>query len=670
MKLDNPNNKDAAAFFLRTLLSIPGWLKVLLMVSGDALSLFVATWLALYVRLGNSADPIEKFWQLCLLGPLIGVSALATFGVYRSLVRYFCLEDVIVIAKSISVSVLIWATICVLVQLSLPRSLIFVQWFLAIPIVLLFRLILKFVLRELSPFGYRAKRKNARNIIIYGAGSVGVQLVRALADEARMYPIGFVDDNETLQGRQLNGLRVYSFDDLASLIKTRGVDDVLLAISAISPQQRKSLLHRLSKFPVRVRVVPSLAEITGGQVNTEDIRDIDITDLLGREVVPPNESLLGANIKNKVVMVTGAGGSIGSELCRQILSQGPRALVLFELSEYNLYAIERELVAKVEENSLRVRIVAILGSVQERDHLMQVMRSYIVNTVYHAAAYKHVPMVEHNVVSGLRNNVFGTFNVAKASSDSCVENFVLISTDKAVRPTNVMGASKRFAEMVLQGLADRGATSSSVTRFTIVRFGNVLGSSGSVVPLFKEQIKNGGPVTITHPEVTRYFMTIPEAASLVLQAGAMGKSGDVFVLNMGEPVRIYDLARQMIKLSGLSISERSVDSDGIQVVFTGLRPGEKLYEELLVGDGVISTEHPMIMSASERHLNWKEVEDELWRMEILLRSADVKKLRDQLVRCVTDYKPQGDIVDLLIGDISARRQDGGGAAPVFGNAET
>lgn len=668
MKLDNPNNKGTAAFVLRALLSIPGWMKVFLMVFGDAVSLFMATWLALYVRLGDSAAPLEQFWQLCLLVPLIGVSALAAFGVYRSLVRYFCLEDVVVIAKSVSVSVLIWATICVLAQLSLPRSLIFVQWFLAIPIVSFSRLIMRIVLRELSPFGYRAKRKNARNIIIYGAGSVGVQLVRALSDDAKMYPVAFIDDNVLLQGRKLNGLRVHSFDDLQSLIETRKVDDVLLAISAISPQQKKSLLHRLSRFSVRVRVLPSLSEITDGQVNTEDIRDIDLTDLLGREVVPPNESLLGANIKSKVVMVTGAGGSIGSELCRQILNQGPSALILFELSEYNLYSIERELIAKAEESNIHVRIVAILGSVQDRDHLMQVMRSYIVNTVYHAAAYKHVPMVEHNVVSGLRNNVFGTFNVAKASSDSRVENFVLISTDKAVRPTNVMGASKRFAEMVLQGLADREAGSSSGTRFTIVRFGNVLGSSGSVVPLFKEQIKNGGPVTITHPEVTRYFMTIPEAASLVLQAGAMGKSGDVFVLDMGEPVRIYDLARQMIKLSGLSISKRGVSSGGIQVIFTGLRPGEKLYEELLVGDGVVSTEHPMIMSASERHLNWSEVEDELWRMEILLRSADVKKLRDQLVRCVTDYKPQGEIVDLLIKDVSTCYQDEGGIACVYRNA--
>jgi FlaA1/EpsC-like NDP-sugar epimerase len=647
--LENPENKGAAALILRVLLSAPSSVKFSVIVSLDALTLFISAWFALYVRLGNAGAPLQEYGAVCLIVPLVGVMVLAGFGAYRSVIRYFCADDVWVIAKAVSFSVLTWATICLVLELSLPRSMILMQWLLAMPLMLGLRFTMRFFLRELSPFGYSAKRKHARNIIIYGAGAVGVQLVHALANDAKMRAIAFVDDNAKLHRRSVNGLRVYSFDSLEGLIKEREVDDVLLAMSAISPQHKKFLLEKLSLLPVRVRVLPSFAELTDGRVTPDDIRDIDITDLLGRTVVPPNEALLGANIENKVVMVTGAGGSIGSELCRQIFCQGPAVVVLFDLSEYNLYAIERELIASKIEKYDFVRIIPILGSVQSRDHLEQVMRCYSVDTVYHAAAYKHVPMVEHNVVSSLRNNIFGTLNAAQASLNSGVEHFVLVSTDKAVRPTNVMGASKRFAEMILQGLADRDLSSS--THFTIVRFGNVLGSSGSVVPLFKEQIEKGGPVTITDPEITRYFMTIPEAASLVLQAGFMGQSGDVFVLDMGSPIRILDLALKMIKLAGSSPYNEDDGSGDIKVVFTGLRPGEKLFEELLVDDAVTSTDHPMIMSASERHLSWAEVEDALWQMEVLLRCGDAAKLRELLKRFVTDYQPQGDIVDLLLGDI-------------------
>lgn len=647
--MDNPKNKGAAAFLLRALLSAPRSVKLSLVVSLDAITLFMSAWLAFYVRLGNADAPLEQYGPACLLVPLIGVMVLAAFGTYRSVIRYFCADDAWVIGKALSFSVMAWAACCLVLQFSLPRSVLLIQWLLAIPLLVGLHFAMRLALRELSPFGYRAKRKNARNVIIYGAGTAGVQLVQALANDANMRAVAFVDDNFALQGRKLNGLMVYSFERMEYLIKERAVDDVLLAMSAISPQHKKLLLEKLSLFPVRVRVLPALVELTGERVTPDDIRDIDITDLLGREVVAPNESLLGANIVNKVVMITGAGGSIGSELCRQIFSQMPATIVLFELSEYNLYSIERELIASRVEKCEFIKIIPILGSVQDREHLTQVMKSYSVNTVFHAAAYKHVPMVEHNMVSGLRNNVFGTLYAAQASVASGVENFVLVSTDKAVRPTNVMGASKRFAEMILQGLADRD--SDSRTCFTIVRFGNVLGSSGSVVPLFREQIEKGGPVTITHPDVTRYFMTIPEAANLVLQAGSMGRSGDVFVLDMGSPVRILDLALQMIKLAGYSIYNEVDGSGNIEVVFSGLRPGEKLYEELLIGDGVTSTEHPMIMSASERHLSWDELENALWQMEILLRSGDAAKLRELLKQCVTDYEPQGDIVDLLLGDI-------------------
>jgi FlaA1/EpsC-like NDP-sugar epimerase len=646
--MDNPQNKGPTAALLNALLSTPRLIKLFIVVSADAVMLFLATWFALYLRLGDTASPLGSYGALCFIVPMVGVTVLAAFGSYRSVLRYFCVDDAWVIAKAISVSVLMWATVSVMLQLSLPRSLILMQWFLAIPLLIGVRLTARQILRELSPYGIGARRKNDRNVLIYGADSAGVQLVQGLANTAEMRAIAFVDDNPALQGRRLAGLWVYSVDALAALIEAQNIDDVLLAMSAISPAEKKSLLQKLSLYPVRVRIIPSLAELTDGRVGPGDIRDIKIEDLLGRIEVSPNESLLGRDINNKVVMVTGAGGSIGSELCRQILRQRPRAIILFELSEYNLYSIERELTGITVGDYEVVRIIAIMGSVQDLDHLLQVMKSYAVNTVYHAAAYKHVPLVEHNIVSSLRNNVFGTLTAARACLACGVENFVLISTDKAVRPTNVMGASKRFAEMVLQGLAD--LDSSAATRFTIVRFGNVLGSSGSVIPLFKEQIEKGGPVTITHPDVTRYFMTVTEAASLVLQAGSMGRSGDVFVLDMGEPVRIVDLAEQMIQLAGNSRFNESDGSGDIEIVFTGLRPGEKLFEELLVGDSATNTGHPMIRGASERQLSWHEVNDELLRMEILLRNGDVEKLRELLMRSVTDYLPQGDIVDLLVRD--------------------
>ena len=644
------SDSSVAARLLNTIVAAPSSLKVLLVLVADALTLFLSSWLALYIRLGSGSEALSKYWAVCVVITVVGVLALSAFGAYKWVARYFSYNDAWVVARAISIAVLASATLSFILQLSLPRSFIFIQWALAIPLVIAWRVAARTLLRELSPFGYSSKRKNARNVVIYGAGSVGVQLAFSLANTAEMKAVAFVDDNSVLQGRRIGGLQVCSFDDLSKLIEDRSVDDVLLAMSAITPAQKKRLLKKLSEFPVRVRVVPSLNELTDRRVNLEDVRDIDIADLLGRNQVSVNESLLSAYISGKVVMVTGAGGSIGSELCRQILGQQPSAIVLFDLSEFNLYAIERELTALAAEKCDEVQIIPILGSVQDRDHLIQVMRSYSVETLYHAAAYKHVPIVEHNMVSGLRNNVFGTLNTAEASLATGVENFVLISTDKAVRPTNVMGASKRLAEMVLQGLADRD--SDTKTRFTIVRFGNVLGSSGSVVPLFQEQIEQGGPVTITHPEITRYFMTIPEAASLVLQAGTMGGSGDVFVLNMGEPVRILDLAKQMIRLAGYTHYNGGVRSDDIDIVYTGLRPGEKLFEELLIGDGVASTTHPMIMSASERHLSWEDVEVVLSQMDVLLRTGGVEKIRDLLVDCVAEYCPQGDIVDLLQWDAS------------------
>jgi len=493
---------------------------------------------------------------------------------------------------------------------------------------------------------YREKHRerfNRENVVIYGAGSAGVQLAMGLLSGREYRPVAFLDEKMDIAGTVIHNLPVHSTDQLPRLIRQLDVKQVLLAVPSASRSRRREILSFLEPHPVHVRTVPGLAELVSGTAKVDDIQEVDVADLLGRDTVPPDETLLAHCIKDKVVMVTGAGGSIGSELCRQILHLHPRRLVLYELSEFGLYTIEQELnVIKANNTNLQhIDVQCVLGSVTHRRRVEMVIRSFGVQTIYHAAAYKHVPLVEHNPIEGVQNNLFGTWRTAEAAMAADVETFVLISTDKAVRPTNVMGATKRMAELVLQGMSQREGN----TRFCMVRFGNVLGSSGSVVPLFREQIRKGGPVTVTHSEITRYFMTIPEAAQLVLQAGSMGEGGEVFVLDMGESVRIADLARRMIKLSGMEVLDDDHPYGDIEIVYTGLRPGEKLYEELLIGDNVSGTQHPRIMRCREVELPWADLLPILNAIDLGSSQFDTQKVRKLLESTVCGYVPQCDIID-------------------------
>jgi FlaA1/EpsC-like NDP-sugar epimerase len=479
-------------------------------------------------------------------------------------------------------------------------------------------------------------------VLIYGAGSAGRQLANALSNSYEMRVVGYLDDDDRLHGHVLNGLAIYSPQDLSGLVVSLGISDVLLALPTANRKRRNEILALMQQAKVSVRTLPSVMELAQGKVSTADLRELDIDDLLGRDSVPPNHILLGRNVVRKVVLVTGAGGSIGSELCRQILKLKPQTLLLVDQSEYALYEIHQELLDKAQAlGEGVVQLVPLLASVRDAERMREVITTWSPDTIYHAAAYKHVPLVEHNPAEALKNNVLGTRTVAQLAAEHGVSDMVLVSTDKAVRPTNIMGASKRLAELVLQALA----AEPSKTTFSMVRFGNVLGSSGSVVPKFRQQIKNGGPITLTHPEVTRFFMTIPEAAQLVIQAGAMAKGGDVFVLDMGESVKIMDLAQRMIELSGLNERTEANPDGDIAIEITGLRPGEKLFEELLIGNDPQPTLHPRIMKASEEKMAWADLQDSLNAMQVALDVNDVGVLRRMLEQLVSGYHPSGEIVD-------------------------
>jgi FlaA1/EpsC-like NDP-sugar epimerase len=499
------------------------------------------------------------------------------------------------------------------------------------------RLIARWVLTPL--------RADETRVVIYGAGDAGAQLSMALSSGRQFVLLAYADEKRALQGTLMNGVPVIAPEQLASFVKRYQVERILLAVPSASRRRKAEILRRLESLHVHIQSVPDLRDVVSGRAQVDELREIDVADLLGRDPVPPDGALLDACIRGKSVMVSGAGGSIGSELCRQIILLSPKRLVLFEISEIALYNIERELRVMADSQQLGVEIYALLGNAHHKYRVRDVMQSFGVQTVYHAAAYKHVPMVERNLMEGVHNNVFSTWYAAEAALETGVETFVLISTDKAVNPTNVMGATKRLAEVVLQALQ----TQTTRTRFCMVRFGNVLGSSGSVVPLFQDQIQRGGPVTVTHRDVRRYFMTIPEAAQLVLQAGSMGTGGDVFVLDMGQPVQIDDLARRMIKLTGLSVrDENNVDGD-IEIQYSGLRPGEKLYEELLIGSNVTGTGHPMIMRAIEPSPTWDEVKDLLAELSVAVNRIDCRRVLEVLEKGVREYKRAAVIHDLVYG---------------------
>ncbi len=607
------------------------------------LSLCVITvWLAYYLRLGefiSFGGPSEWAKGVVWAGMTSVVVALPIFivsGLYRAIFRYSGWPALLAVARAVGTYGLLYASVFTVIGVEgVPRTVGIIQPILLLLFVGASRTLARVWLGDqyLSILKKAARPK----ALIYGAGSTGRQLAAAMVNSHEMQVVGFLDDDEQLHGHVLNGQPIYSPADLDRLVKVLSIRDVLLAMPSLSRQRRNLILSQVSSVRVAVRTLPSMNDLAQGKVGLSDIRELDIDDLLGRDAVQPNGLLLNLNTHGKSVLVTGAGGSIGSELCRQILRTRPELLLLVEMSEFALYQIHQELLAVADG----VELVPLLASVCNEVRMHEIMSTWTPHTVYHAAAYKHVPLVEHNPAEGVHNNVWGTRVCAEAAQCNGVRNFVLISTDKAVRPTNIMGASKRLAEMVLQALAEqRGATT-----FTMVRFGNVLGSSGSVVPLFREQIKNGGPITLTHADITRYFMTIPEAAQLVIQAGAMGQGGDVFVLEMGQPVKIIDLARRMVELSGLTVrDDTNVDGD-IELIETGLRPGEKLYEELLIGDNPESTQHPRIMKAHEHYLPLAELEGKLRELEMALSSNNVSAIRTLLQQLVIGYQPDGNVVD-------------------------
>ena len=622
------------------MLSIPRYVKRLIVLTVDGCLCVLAVWLAFYLRTGEFAAISGPLWQAALVSMLIALPIFVLLGLYRAVFRYSGGLALITVTKATLGYGLIYATLFTAIGLSgVPRTVGLIQPLLLLLMVGGSRAAARFWLGGL----YRryAGVSGHSKVLIYGAGEAGRQLAAAMQGGHRMRVVGFLDDDRQLHGQVLNGLQVYNPGDLHELVHTQQVSDVLLAVPSISRQRRNDILQRMLEARVSVRTLPSMTELAQGRVTVSDLRELDIDDLLGREHVVPDPALFQKNIRAKVVLVTGAGGSIGSELCRQILRHGPQVLLLLEQSEFALYQIHQELQAL--ELATEVQLIPLIASVQNPQRMRSVLQAWRPHTIYHAAAYKHVPMVEHNLVEGVRNNVFGTLVTARLADEFGCEDFVLISTDKAVRPTNVMGASKRLAEMVLQALADAGQRQR--TRYSMVRFGNVLGSSGSVVPKFRQQIRDGGPITLTHAEMTRYFMTIPEAAQLVIQAGAMATGGDVFVLDMGEPVRIRDLALRMIELSGLSLKKTPESEGDIEIVVTGLRPGEKLYEELLIGDNPQPTMHPRIMKAHEECLTWSALEPALDALDQAMRDSDPLRARQQLQKLVTGFTPVSDLVD-------------------------
>jgi len=649
------------------LLALPRRHKRLVQVLADLLLVWAALWLAFLVRLGidELANPVLEHAWLFIAAPAVSIPLFVRFGMYRAVMRYFGNEALIAIIKAVSLSALILGLVVYWYsnhEHLVPRSVIFNYWWLSLIMVGGLRLAMRqyflgdwFAAAQHVPFANR--QDGLPRVAIYGAGAAGNQLVAALRMGKVMRPVAFIDDDDSIADRVISGLQVYKPEHIEKMLDVTGAQEILLAIPSASRVRRREILTCLEPFPLHVRSIPGFMDLASGRVKVDDIQEVDIADLLGRDAVPAQEDLLERCITGQTVLVTGAGGSIGSELCRQILSLSPTTLLMFEHSEFNLYSIQSELEQRIVREGLTTRVLPILGSVRNPRLLLDVMHSWKVDTVYHAAAYKHVPMVEHNIAEGVLNNAIGTLNTAQAALQAGVANFVLISTDKAVRPTNVMGSTKRLAELALQALSHEAApvlfgeegnvSRVNRTRFTMVRFGNVLGSSGSVIPLFHKQIQAGGPVTVTHPKITRYFMTIPEAAQLVIQAGSMGQGGDVFVLDMGEPVKIVELAEKMIHLSGLSVrSERNPHGD-INIEFSGLRPGEKLFEELLIGDNVIATRHPMIMSAQEDCLPWDIMKQRLTALLAAIDTDDYVTIRQILRETVAGYAPQGEIVDFI-----------------------
>jgi FlaA1/EpsC-like NDP-sugar epimerase len=603
--------------------------KQLILLCVDSVTIVASLVVSFSLRLGGLYLPEGELFWLVLGAPIIAIPIFVRFGLYRAIVRYIGLRALWAITKAVTLYALLWSLIVFMVSVDgMPRSVVVINWLLVISAIGGSRVLGRWLLLGSEN---RKNSKDCRNVVIYGAGSAGRQLSIALIHSAEYTPVAFIDDNPELLSQSINGIIIFSRGDLGRLIKKNNATEVLLATPSFSREQRREIINYLESYPVLVRELPSVSELAQGKVKINDLLEINLRDLLGREPVKPNAKLLSLSLSKKVVLVTGAGGSIGAELCRQIVRQKPEKLILFDISESSLYVIEQEL------GSLSIpgiEIFAVIGSVTDKKRMSSIFRAYGVQTVYHAAAYKHVTLVESNASQGVLNNALGTTIAAQAAASSNVEIFVLISTDKAVRPTSVMGASKRVAELALQALNQEHPG----TSFTMVRFGNVLDSSGSVIPLFKKQIKAGGPVTVTHVDVVRYFMTIPEAVELVIQAGAMAEGGDVFVLDMGTPIRIHDLAIKMIKLSGLVPRDKDNPKGDIEIQYTGLKPGEKLYEELLVDGNFSTTDNQLIMRAEEGMINW----DKLKPILDQIKEAAIDSETDKMFELIKQLVPQFD----------------------------
>lgn len=616
----------------QAILALPRQQKRLIMVLADAVAIPVALWAALILKFDRIDPVIDRTAAYFLVAISASVVIFSMLGLYRAVIRFMGPQSMLTVVSGVTMSV---ATVILFDRLSakseIPLSAFAIFWSLA----LLYAIGSRFFVRYL--FARTLNGKSAARVAIYGAGDAGARLSSVLMGGPDFEPVAFIDDKKSLQGSSINGLTVFGLDVLPQLVRQQQIERILLAMPSASRRRRREILTSLEPLGLHVQSLPHLTDLIAGKARIDDLSDVDVADLLGRDSVPPNPRLFSSCIRNKCVLVTGAGGSIGSELCRQIMQLAPTRLVLFEMSEIALYTIERELNEIALRDQLNVDVVPLLGNAHHRQRVREVLTAYGVQTIYHAAAYKHVPIVEHNVIEGIHNNVISTWYTAEAAIETGVETFVLISTDKAVNPANVMGATKRLAELVLQGLQER----STGTRFCMVRFGNVLASSGSVVPLFQEQIRRGGPVTVTHPDVIRYFMTIPEAAQLVIQAGSMAKGGDVFVLDMGRPVRIDDLARRMVNLMGLTVRTADNPEGDIEIEYTGLRTAEKLFEELLIGTNVTGTDHPMILRAMEHRLPWMRMQQVLNDLLIALSNFDCHRALAMLTEAVAEYNGQG-----------------------------
>lgn len=656
--------------FAEPLLELPRRAKQALVTGLDIVMSLIAVWLAFYLRIDQVGLPLHEQNFVYVLAALLFLPVFIRLGLYRAIFRYTGMSAM----ATTAIAVMIYGGLffCILLLLNrqgIPRSIGLIQPLIFLVLVGLSRAMARFWL-----MGDRGGDVKGRGrLFIYGAGEAGVQTAAAMSGMRDFVLMGFIDDDVTKVGRTINGIKIYSPDQLPAQVAHLKVSDILLAIPSLNLQRRREIIDQLQLLPVHVRSLPGMLDLASGKISVSDFQELDIEDLLGREPVAPDQLLLTQNLTDKVVLVTGAGGSIGSELCRQILRERPHKLVLLEHNEYGLYAIHQELQLLCREQQLTVDIYPQLGSIRNLRRIRAVFERHLPHTVYHAAAYKHVPIVQENPSEGILNNVFGTLNVARAAMEVGVEQFVLISTDKAVRPTNVMGASKRMAELALQALASAKtvdyapvdeqpyggvAPIQNQTCFCMVRFGNVLGSSGSVVPLFRKQLRSGGPLTVTHAQVTRYFMTIPEAAQLVLQAGAMGAGGDVFVLDMGKPVKIIDLARRMIRLSGMTVKDDAHASGDIEIQVVGLRPGEKLYEELLIGDNPETTAHARIMKAHESFLPWEQLLPHLLTLRAGAKAGDAAVIHGVLSRLVSGYVPPGSADQARVGSEATQRLTG------------